>query len=141
MKKITELTVSELCEKLQSREISSAEVTGAYLNQIKESDPQIGAYLTLTEEAAMRRAKQADQALAAGGCRPLRACPSPPRINLCTLGVRTTCASRMLENFVPPYSATVMEKLDAGARSALASSTWTNSPWAQPTRTAPFIRS
>ena len=110
---LTKLTVAQLSEKLDRGEVSSVEATQAYLKQIKASEPDVGAYITVTEEAALESAKQADELLKSGVRRPLLGVPCAVKDNLCTAGVKTTCASKMLGDFVPPYTATAVEKLEA----------------------------
>lgn len=108
---ITSLTVNELRKKLHSKEISSPELTRAYLDRIKAVDGKLESYITVTEEAALAAAEAAQQKLNAGNASPLCGIPMAIKDNICTDGVKTTCASKMLESFVPPYDATVMEKL------------------------------
>ncbi len=113
MNDLTDLTIHELHELLVKGDVSSAEVTRAYLDRIKEVDPKIKAYLTVTEEGAMRQAEEADRRLRNGkDVGPLTGIPLGIKDNMCTKGVRTTCASRILEDFVPPYNATVIERLE-----------------------------
>jgi aspartyl-tRNA(Asn)/glutamyl-tRNA(Gln) amidotransferase subunit A len=110
--KITDMTVSELSRLLQRKELSSAEVVESYLEQIKSKEPDIQAYLTVTAEIARNQAAHADQLRSAGQeLSPLAGIPSAIKDNICTKGIPTTCASKMLENFIPPYDATVIEKL------------------------------
>ncbi len=105
-----------LRDRLRKKEVSSAELTKHFLERIKEADPKVKAYITVTEEEALAMARAADQALAAGEEKPLLGIPLAIKDNICTKGVRTTCASRMLENYVPIYDATVIERLkEAGA--------------------------
>lgn len=114
MNDILKLTVTELSGKLASRELSGAEITGAYLDRIAEKEPEIGAYLTVSADQAMDNVKKIDERRAKGEeLSPLAGIPVGIKDNMCTKGTRTTCASRMLENFIPPYDATVVEKLAA----------------------------
>lgn len=109
---ITELTVRQLAQALERKEISAREAAQSYLNAIAEKDGQVGAYLTVTEELALRQADAVDQKRAAGETLPaLAGVPCGIKDNICTKGTTTTCASKMLEHFVPPYDAAVMEKL------------------------------
>ncbi len=85
------------------------------LKRIAEAEEKVRALVTVTEEIALLQAEQADQRIRAGDFTPLTGVPALIKDNMCTKGIRTTCSSRMLENFVPPYDATVVEKLkDAG---------------------------
>lgn len=112
--KITDMTVSQLSRLLQGKELSSAEVVESYLEQIESKEPDIQAYLAITAETARNQAAQVDQLRAAGQeLSPLAGIPSAIKDNICTKGIPTTCASKMLENFIPPYDAAVMEKLAA----------------------------
>jgi aspartyl-tRNA(Asn)/glutamyl-tRNA(Gln) amidotransferase subunit A len=113
---ITELTLSELSAKLQAGELTSRETTEAYLERIAAKDEKINTYLTLCKEEALKAADAADARLKAGtDVTPLTGVPIALKDIFCTDGVRTTCASLILENFVPPYDATVVKKLkDAG---------------------------
>lgn len=114
MNEILSLSLTDLFGALARREVSSREVTEAYLTRIEEAEARVGAYLTVDGEAALRAADAADAARAAGGpVSPLCGVPAALKDNLCTEGVKTTCASKILENFVPPYSATVWERLRA----------------------------
>lgn len=111
---ITTLTVKELCEKLQKKELSSYEVTESYLKKIESKEKEIGAYLTVTAEQALQTAKQIDKVRCKGqNLSSLAGIPAGIKDNICTKGIKTTCASKMLQNFIPPYNATVMEKLNA----------------------------
>ncbi len=97
---------------LAKKECSSEELTRSVLNRIEQKDGEIGAYLTVCGEEALKKAAEVDAKRAAGeNLHPLAGIPVGIKDNICTRGIRTTCASRMLENFVPPYDAFVMEKL------------------------------
>jgi aspartyl-tRNA(Asn)/glutamyl-tRNA(Gln) amidotransferase subunit A len=111
------MTMLELQGAMSSGHLSSVKATQAYLDRIGQVDGQVGAYLTVTSEKALAMAEQADKLRAEGKVLgPLHGVPLALKDNLCTEGVRTTCASKMLENFVPPYSATVVKMLEsAGA--------------------------
>jgi aspartyl-tRNA(Asn)/glutamyl-tRNA(Gln) amidotransferase subunit A len=110
-------TIAEAAEKLRAKEISSVELTQAHLDRIKAVDGALHAFLTVTAEAALAEAKQADARLARGDdLTPLTGIPLGIKDVLVTEGVTTTAGSRFLEHFVPPYSATVVRWLrEAGA--------------------------
>lgn len=117
MNELLKRSIAEHSAALGRGEYSSQELTHAYLDAIMERDGEIGAYLTVDAENAMRAAREADGRRADGAVRGmLDGIPYALKDNFCTRGLRTTCASRMLENFVPPYDATVVTRLrDAGA--------------------------
>ncbi|MFC2001818.1 Asp-tRNA(Asn)/Glu-tRNA(Gln) amidotransferase subunit GatA [Chloroflexota bacterium] len=110
------LTIHEAHQLLKSKQLSSVELTRNYLERIREVEPKVHAVVTITDDLALKQAQQADELIAAGDIKPLTGIPVLIKDNMCTKGVRTTCSSRMLENFVPPYNAAVVEKLnDCGA--------------------------
>ncbi len=101
---------------LAAGEFSSLELTRAYLDRIESLNPSLGAYLLVTAELALEQARAADARIAAGSAGPMTGIPIALKDVLATRGVRTTCASRMLADFVPPYDAFVVERLrEAGA--------------------------
>jgi aspartyl-tRNA(Asn)/glutamyl-tRNA(Gln) amidotransferase subunit A len=104
----------ELLQDLDSRKVSSVELTRAYLDRIQKHDGKVKAFLLVDPAAALARAKEIDDRRAAG--RPvgkLGGLPVAIKDVICTQGVKTTCASKILQNFVPPYDATVVKKLKA----------------------------
>ncbi|MBD3639626.1 MAG: Asp-tRNA(Asn)/Glu-tRNA(Gln) amidotransferase subunit GatA [Marinobacter sp.] len=109
-------SVAELSRELESGKISSVELTQQFLDRLKQEDGKYNTFITITEEQALTDAKAADEMRAAGKATAWTGVPFAHKDIFCTNGVRTTCGSRMLENFVPPYDATVTEKFrQAGA--------------------------
>ncbi len=109
----TYLTIHEARELLEQRQASAVELTTAYLERIDRVDSEVRAFVTVTGDLAIKQAAQADAAMAKGEGSPLTGIPALFKDNLCTRGTRTTCSSKMLENFIPPYDAMVVEKLNA----------------------------
>lgn len=99
---------------LDDHQVSALELTRAVLARIEAVEGAVGAYIQVTPELADQQARAADQRIAAGDAGPLTGIPIALKDLLCTEGVTTTCGSRMLATFVPPYSATVVERLQAG---------------------------
>lgn len=109
---ITKLTVHELKEKLAKKEITVQEITKAYVDKINEKEKDIGAFITTLCDEALEEAKDIQEKIYAGEIKgELAGIPIGIKDNMCTKGIKTTCASKMLENFVSPYDATVVEKL------------------------------
>ena len=103
----------ELRKSLDSKEISAAELCGEYFKRIEAVDPELLSYITVTKEKALKDAENAQKLIDEGKATALTGIPLAIKDNICIDGVRTTCARKMLENFVPPYNATVIEKLNA----------------------------
>ena len=110
---LTQQTIGKLRQMLDRKEVSAPELTKAYLDRIAAYDKTIQSYITVTAERAMADADAAQKKIDAGNAGVLCGIPMAIKDNICTDGIKTTCASKMLENFIPPYNATVMEKLMA----------------------------
>ena len=109
------LTLTELAAGLRSKDFSSVELTQTYLDRIQRH-ASLNAFITVPEERALDQARAADQRLASGDAAPLTGLPIAQKDIFCTLGVKTSCGSKMLDNFVAPYNATVVERFNqAGA--------------------------
>ena len=107
------MKIRDMRKALDDRQVSAAELAKAYLDKIKQYDGKIQSYITVTEDIALKQAEKAQSVIDKGESKALTGIPVAVKDNICTEGVKTTCASKMLENFIPPYNATVMEKLDA----------------------------
>ncbi|MCK4242662.1 MAG: aspartyl/glutamyl-tRNA amidotransferase subunit A, partial [Dehalococcoidia bacterium] len=106
-----DLTIHQAHQLLKNREISSIELTKAVLERSAQVEKKVRALVTITEELALSEAEKADKRISDGDFTPLTGIPALVKDNMCTKGIRTTCSSKMLENFIPPYDATVVEKL------------------------------
>lgn len=110
---LTQSGAFELAQKMRDREISSVEVTSAFLQRIEERTEKLNTFITVDAEAAMEQARQADEQIASGNAGPLTGVPIAVKDNISTRDLRTTCGSMILENYVPPFDATVVELLRA----------------------------
>ncbi len=108
-----DLTIHEAHQLLKKRELSSLELTKAVLDRIHQVEDKVRSFVTVTEDVALDQARQADERIKAGNMSPLTGIPALIKDNMCTRGVKTTCSSKMLGNFVPPYDATVVQRLKA----------------------------
>ena len=106
-------TIAQLAAGLKAREYSSEELTRAYLERIARLDPQLNSFITVTPELALAQARAADRLLADGKAGPLTGVPLAQKDIFCTDGVRTSCGSKMLDNFTAPYDATVVTRFKA----------------------------
>lgn len=108
-----EYTVHELIEKLDKKEITPTQITESYLNRIKEKEKDVQAFVTVTDENAKAKAKEIEEKIANGeNLGKLAGIPIGIKDNMCTKGVKTTCSSKMLENFVAPYDATIVKNIN-----------------------------
>ena len=108
-----QLTLAEIARALAAKEFSASELSSHLLARIKALDPQLNSFISLTEELAMSQAKAADARRAAGESGALLGAPLAHKDLFCTQGIRTSCGSKILDNFKAPYDATVVDKLAA----------------------------
>lgn len=108
---IERASLGALRQALDEKKISAAELCGEYFSRIEKLDGSVQSYITVTKDKALQMAQQAQKLIDGGNVRPLTGIPIAIKDNICTDGVKTTCASRMLERFIPPYNATVIENL------------------------------
>ncbi|MCP4186908.1 MAG: Asp-tRNA(Asn)/Glu-tRNA(Gln) amidotransferase subunit GatA [Gammaproteobacteria bacterium] len=106
-------TIRQIQRGLARGEFSSIEITQDYLTAIKAHNPTINCYITITDELALQQAKTADERIAAGQAQALTGVPLAHKDIFCTDGVKTSCGSKMLDNFIAPYNATVIENIEA----------------------------
>ena len=112
-------SLTELAALLESKAVSSVELTQHFLRRIKQYDGELNSFISVTEEAALKQAKAADERRSKGNAGPLTGVPIAHKDIFCTAGVKTSCASKMLDNFVAPYNATVVDKLQQAGVVAL----------------------
>ncbi len=103
-------TIAELSRALQEKKISSLELTEHYISRIKKYNTELNAFITVTEEFALEQARNADKKIAEGVANPLTGIPIAQKDIFCTKNIKTTCGSKMLDNFIAPYNATVIKK-------------------------------
>ncbi len=114
MNDLHQLTISQAHQLLKEKRTSSVELTKAILARLPKVEDKVHACITISEDAALEQAKNADKAIGSGKIKPLTGIPALIKDVMCTRGIKTTCSSKILENFIPPYDATVIEKLKAG---------------------------
>ena len=108
---LTELSINQASQLLLSKKISSVELTQAYINKIESIDSGLRALITFVPDIALSQARLADKQLSEGLNKSLTGIPMVIKDNICTKGIKTTCASKMLQDFIPPYNATVVDSL------------------------------
>lgn len=107
------MTAHQLAEEIRKGNTSASEIARSTMERIERLDPEIGAYITTTGDRVLEAANRVDERLAKGeAVPPLAGIPMAIMDNICTQGILTTCASRMLHNFIPPYSADAYERLE-----------------------------
>ena len=114
MSKLYELSATEISERIRNQDLSAEDYLNSILERIEKVEEKIHAFITVAKDEALRKAREIDRKARKGeklGC--LAGVPVAVKDNICTMGIRTTCSSHMLENFVPPYDATVIERLKA----------------------------
>src|SRR5256885_4212746 len=117
---LTALAIDEIRNLLTLKKISAEELVRAHLDRIEQKDKEVRAYLTLCPDRALKQAKKIDRLIAGGEpLPPLAGVPAAVKDEIVTRGVRSTCSSRMLENYIPPYDATAVERLEAAGACVL----------------------
>uniref|UniRef100_UPI0035943135 amidase n=1 Tax=Thiocapsa sp. TaxID=2024551 RepID=UPI0035943135 len=106
-------SIAQMAAELRLRTYSSVELTRHYLERIARLDPLLNSFISVAGESALAAAERADRAIASGDAGPLAGIPIAHKDIFCTAGIKTSCGSRMLDNFVAPYDATVVERLAA----------------------------
>ena len=108
-------TLAQLSIALESKKISSEELTRLYIERCNKHNNSLNCFITITEEEALKKARRADKKRASGDYSLLTGIPIAQKDIFCTNGIKTTCGSKMLDNFVAPYDATLIKKMnDAG---------------------------
>src|SRR5437773_3729393 len=117
---LTALAIDEIRNLLTLKKVSAEDLVRAHLDRIEQKDKEVRAYLTLCPDRALAQAKKTDRLIAAGEpLPPLAGVPAAVKDEIVTRGVRSTCSSRMLENYIPPYDATAVERLEAAGACVL----------------------
>ena len=107
-----QLTLASISKALAAKQFSVRELTSHLLTRIEQLDPQLNSFITISQDAALQQADAADALRSTGISAPLLGVPLAHKDLFCTEGVRTSCASKMLDNFIAPYSATLVDKLN-----------------------------
>jgi aspartyl-tRNA(Asn)/glutamyl-tRNA(Gln) amidotransferase subunit A len=107
------LTIHELHEKIKNKEITAKDIASDVFKRIDSVENKVKAYLSVARDEALKQAEDADKEIKAGKFKPLTGIPIAIKDNICIDGIKTTCASKILENFIPPYDASVITKLKA----------------------------
>jgi len=113
MNDLHQLTIGQAHQLLKEKKISSVELTEASLAHLAKVDDKVRACITVSKDTALEQAREADKAISSSKIKPLTGVPTLIKDVMCTKGIKTTCSSKILESFVPPYDATVIEKLKA----------------------------
>ena len=127
-----QLTIHELQEKIKNGRVSATQITESVFSRIDAVEERVHSYIRLMKEEAIAAAAKADENIKNGNIKPLTGIPIALKDIVCTKGITTTCGSHILHNFIPPYNATVMEKLRMPEPYLSAKPTWMNLPWVLP---------
>jgi aspartyl-tRNA(Asn)/glutamyl-tRNA(Gln) amidotransferase subunit A len=139
---VTHWTIDGVRDALTAKKISARELAAEHYARIETRNPELNAFLTLSPERAYAQADRVDAMVAAGKpLPPLAGVPMAIKDVISTRGIRTTCGSKILENYVPPYDATAVARLEAAGAVILGKTIATNSPWAARMKTPPTARS
>ncbi len=117
-------SVKEILTAIKNKDVSVIELTSNYLDKIKERDDELNCFVTLTEEFALNKARKIDEEIAKNKVRALSGLPIAQKDIFCTKNIKTSCGSKMLDNFVSPYNATVIEKLNNAGTIMLGKQIW-----------------
>ena len=132
-------TLAELARQLRARQVSSVELTRYFLDRVA-AGKALNAFITVDEEKSLAQARAADQRIARGEAHPLTGSPIAHKDLFCAKGWRTTCGSKILENFVAPYDAHVIEQFNAAGAVILGKTNMDEFAMARPTRTRTSAR-